>query len=390
MMRAAPPPPPSTGLSMGARSGWRPATADAPQVVNNSVDIWPIPAVISNLRPDLQALRASGILPVFAAGNGGPYPTPATARPIIPRAFAVGAINNSGTHLSVQQPRPIHLRRNTSGIRRLVAPGVNIHTSDLYGGLLYCTAAPSISAPHVAGVLALLLSAYPNLSRGRQESALTNSALDQGVVGPDNIYGYGRVDALAAFNWLAAAPTATSTLEPTLTATPEPATVTSTDLPPTETPTALPPSATPTALPPTETPTALPPSATPTALPPTEIPTALPPSATATPLPPTENSHSFTTYGDCHSVAADQYLRPFRQRSRRLRFRLLPRQPKLPHRPDPPHRLSLSIAATWIVLRRWRAPNGTRPSGSSSIMPASNLLPMPPSLPNGRMALPVR
>jgi hypothetical protein len=89
----------------------------------------------------------------------------------------------------------------------------------------------------VAGGLALLLSAYPNLAAADQERALLNSAVDLGVAGPDDVYGYGRLDLLAAFNWLATAPTATSqpptstpTTAPTLTFTPQ-ATNTSTPLP---------------------------------------------------------------------------------------------------------------------------------------------------------------
>ena len=48
-----------------------PATADAPQVVNNS---WAYGTPGCNLafQPDLQALRAAEIVPVFAAGNYGP------------------------------------------------------------------------------------------------------------------------------------------------------------------------------------------------------------------------------------------------------------------------------------------------------------------------------
>jgi hypothetical protein len=96
----------------------------------------------------------------------------------------------------------------------------------------------SYAAPHVAGGLALLLSVYPNLSAADQQRALLNSAVDLGVSGPDDIYGYGRLDILAAYNWLASNPTPTPA--PTNTATPQP-TYTSTPLPTaTFTPTAVP------------------------------------------------------------------------------------------------------------------------------------------------------
>jgi hypothetical protein len=53
------------------------------------------------------------------------------------------------------------------------------------------------------------LSAYPNLAATDQESALLNSAVDLVASGPDDIFGYGRLDLLTTFNWLATAPTAT-------------------------------------------------------------------------------------------------------------------------------------------------------------------------------------
>ena len=90
-----------------------------------------------------------------------------------------------------------------------------------------------MAAPHVAGGLALLLSAYPNLSAADQESALIQSAVDLGASGPDEVYGYGRLDLLGAYNWLASSPT------------PTPGPSASPTSSPTATPTAVP-SATPT------------------------------------------------------------------------------------------------------------------------------------------------
>ena len=54
-----------------------PATADAPHVVNNS---WSFQSSECDLafQLDLQALRAAGILPIFAAGNSGPAPDDVT------------------------------------------------------------------------------------------------------------------------------------------------------------------------------------------------------------------------------------------------------------------------------------------------------------------------
>ncbi|MEX0786491.1 MAG: flexitail domain-containing putative surface protein [Dehalococcoidia bacterium] len=56
----------------------------------------------------------------------------------------------------------------------------------------------SAAAPHVAGVAALLLDCDANLSREALWRRLTENAADLGVVGPDNVFGHGLVDALAS------------------------------------------------------------------------------------------------------------------------------------------------------------------------------------------------
>jgi len=301
-----------------------PNTPDAPQVVNNS---WTYgnPGCNLEFELDLQSLRATGILPVFAAGNGGPGGNTSFSPSNNPSAFAVGAINNAGSIYAYSSRGPSACAGDGPIFPDVVAPGVNIHTTDLYGGY-YNVSGTSMAASHVAGVLALLLSAYPNLSASLQESALTQSAHDRGVAGPDNIYGMGSVDALAAFNWISPAATATPTLSPTPSDTPLPATATLTETPlagtatPTETPlpdtatttatpltdtatptdTLLPPTATPTdtLMPLTATPTAtpLPPTDTPTSTPtPTITPTQVPPTATRTP---TATQVNFIHVGD--------------------------------------------------------------------------------------------
>ena len=248
-----------------------PATDDAPQVVNNS---WSFanPGCYLDFEPDLQALRSAGILPVFAAGNAGPSSGSSFSPANNPSAFSVGAITNTSQILASSSRGPSTCGGSTSVFPKIVAPGANILTTDLYGSY-YTNSGTSFAAPHVAGALALLLSAYPDLSAADQEIGLLNSAVDLGASGPDDIYGYGRLDVLAAYNGLAASPTAT----PPPTATPTD-TVVPTDLPPTTTATAtsVPPTATPTATA-TATATSVPPTATATA-----TRTQIPPTATAT------------------------------------------------------------------------------------------------------------
>jgi serine protease AprX len=220
-----------------------PNTADAPQVVNNS---WTYanPGCYLDFEPDLQALRAAGILPVFAAGNGGPGSNTSYSPANNPAAFAVGATNNNDQIYTYSSRGPTTCGGSSGPFPELVAPGVNILSTDLYGGYSTNTGT-SLAAPHVAGGLALLLSAYPDLGAADQESALIHSAVELGASGPDDVYGYGRLDLLAAFNWLTSNPA--STPEPSATPTSSPTAQPSPTKTSTPTPTATPPpSATPT------------------------------------------------------------------------------------------------------------------------------------------------
>ena len=199
-----------------------PNTADAPQVVNNS---WTYanPGCYLEFEPDLESLRAAGILPVFAAGNGGPYTNTSYSPSNNPAAFAVGAIDNTSQIYAYSSRGPSSCGGSTGPFPEIVAPGVNVLTTGLYDGY-YTDSGTSFAAPHVAGGIALLLSAYPNLDVGMQEQALIQSAVDLGASGPDDVFGYGRLDLLSAFNWASTAPTSTPvpTSLPTATPTPSP------------------------------------------------------------------------------------------------------------------------------------------------------------------------
>ncbi len=200
-----------------------PGTPDTPHVVNNS---WTYanPGCDLEFQLDLRSLRAVGVVPVFAAGNfgpgGGTSPSPSNN----PEALAVGATNDSDMMYAYSSRGPSACGEAQIVFPEVVAPGVSIRTSDLAGGY-YDPTGTSLAAPHAAGALALLLSAFPNLTAADQEAALINSGADLGAIGPDNDYGYGRLDVLAAYQWLAAGggaptPTPTPTATPTATSVP--------------------------------------------------------------------------------------------------------------------------------------------------------------------------
>ena len=191
-----------------------PSTPDAPNVVNNS---WTMGSLGCDLefQPDLSSLRAAGILPVFAAGNFGPGPGSVPSPANNPEALSVGSVGSNDVVASESGRGPSACDESTTP--DLVAPGVGIRTAAPFG--LYTNATgTSMAAPHVAGALALLLGAFPNLTADRQEAALDGGALDLGTPGPDGNYGDGRLDVHAAYHWL--------TTEPDLTISGTPSTVT--------------------------------------------------------------------------------------------------------------------------------------------------------------------
>jgi subtilisin family serine protease len=178
-----------------------PATDDAPSVVNGS---WALGAPGCNLefQADVQALRAGGILPVFAAGNYGPGAGTSVSPANYPESLAVGAVDGSGAVYYSSSRGPSAC--GGGQYPTLVAPGVDVWTTDLLSWYLLATGT-SVAAPHVSGVAALLAGAFPASGPDAIEAALEATAADLGPAGPDPDSGNGMVDALAAYQALAAA-----------------------------------------------------------------------------------------------------------------------------------------------------------------------------------------
>ena len=59
-----------------------------------------------------------------------------------------------------------------------------------------------MATPHVSGVAALVWSFYPSKTNAEIRDALQKTALDKGTAGRDNSYGYGIVQAKAAYDFL--------------------------------------------------------------------------------------------------------------------------------------------------------------------------------------------
>lgn len=168
------------------------AIANNIQVVNMSLGT---SSDILSFREAVQRVSAAGIVQVAAAGNsGGSVGYPAA----YPEVIAVSA-TDSGDALASFSSRGPEVD--------LAAPGVGIYSA--YKGTGYATlSGTSMAAPHVAGSVALVLSvpisvAYDADFDGVWDPAevqrkLQDRAVDLGVSGFDNLYGWGLINAFNA------------------------------------------------------------------------------------------------------------------------------------------------------------------------------------------------
>ncbi len=147
----------------------------------------------ATFRPDLQALRTAGILPIFAAGNSGPATGSIQSPGSLPEALAVGASDqrDAVASFSARGPSPWGERKP-----ELIAPGVDI-VSAVPGGGYALWDGTSMAAPHVAGAAALLRQADPAISPTQLEYVITSTATLRTLT-PDNAFGWGRLDVYQA------------------------------------------------------------------------------------------------------------------------------------------------------------------------------------------------
>jgi subtilisin family serine protease len=190
-----------------------PATADYPTVISNS---WVSPAATDTwFLPMVQAWRALGIVPVFAAGNTGGAGTigsPASYS----ESVAVGAIDDDKTLADFSSQGPITWSDvNGEGLAPgtvvskpdFVAPGEDVMSS-VPGGWATMSGT-SMAAPHVAAAVALLRQAAPNMTVDQVVATLKATADDLGPAGPDNQFGAGMVDVFSAVKSVLGAPPTT-------------------------------------------------------------------------------------------------------------------------------------------------------------------------------------
>ena len=181
----------------------------APHVINNS---WTCPPSEGcdwdTLQTVVENVRAAGIVVVASAGNSGPRCETVRDPPAIYDAvFSVGATGKSDDVAFFSSRGPVTVDGSGRVKPDVAAPGQGIISSfpdGEYGSL----DGTSMAGPHVAGVVALLWSAAPDLvgdvdATERIIAQSAQSRLDATCGSdpagrPNNVYGWGIVQALAA------------------------------------------------------------------------------------------------------------------------------------------------------------------------------------------------
>jgi len=129
-------------------------------------------------------MQGKGGVVTVAAGNNGVIDSAADN----PYVLTVSATDNNDTICSWS---------NTGNNIDVAAPGSGVYTTATGGG--YSSGiGTSFSAPIVAGVAALVISANPALTGSQVRSILEQSADDLGTAGWDAKYGWGRINAAKA------------------------------------------------------------------------------------------------------------------------------------------------------------------------------------------------
>ncbi len=144
-----------------------------------------------------------GILVVNAAGNEGMTPwriiaTPGDAEHVV----AVGALSiPAAGEPSIAPFSSVGPTADGRIKPDVVAPGVEVNIPVVgTTGQYMVSSGTSLSAPLIAGLCALLLEARPDWTPAMVMEALKLSARDLGPAGPDNTYGWGLPNGLAALN----------------------------------------------------------------------------------------------------------------------------------------------------------------------------------------------
>src|SRR6476619_5711445 len=182
----------------------------APDITSNS---WVCPpsegCSADTLQAAVEAQQAAGIMMIAGAGNDGPNCSTVMYPPAIYAAsYTVGALTTgTDTIASFSSRGPVIVDASNRTKPDISAPGTGTRSSYNSSDNAYTTlSGTSMATPHIAGAMALLWCARPNLRHdiNGSRTTLNNAAVHIGSTlcgtagPPNNVYGWGRVDILAA------------------------------------------------------------------------------------------------------------------------------------------------------------------------------------------------
>ena len=181
----------------------------APDITSNSWVCPPSEGCSANtLQAAVEAQAAAGIMMVAGAGNDGPNCSTVMYPPAIYAAsYTVGALTTGTDNVASFSSRgPVIIDASNRIKPDITAPGTNIRSSSNASDNSYISlSGTSMATPHIAGAMALLWSARPDLRRdiSNSRTVLNEAAFflaykQCGTPGPpNNVVGWGRVDILA-------------------------------------------------------------------------------------------------------------------------------------------------------------------------------------------------
>lgn len=190
-----------------------PNPAMAPHVINNSWSCPPSEGCVSPgiLQQVVENTRAAGIVVVVSAGNTSPSaPCSSVDDPaaLYDASFTVGSTTSTDSISSFSDRGPVTIDGSGRMKPDISAPGSNVRSS-IPGTGYTSLSGTSMAGPHVAGLVALLISAKPELAGevDQIEQIIRDTGFEpffggqcgvaEGVF-PNNTFGAGRIDALAA------------------------------------------------------------------------------------------------------------------------------------------------------------------------------------------------
>jgi subtilisin family serine protease len=162
----------------------------------------------------VEALRAAGVFMSVSAGNEGPNCSTIADPPALEKAvISVGATDNDDNLASFSSRGPCIVGKGAYRKPDLSAPGVRV-TAAYPGGGFRALSGTSMASPHVGGAVALISAMCPHLvgNVDKLQSLLERTAVKllppssaQPLCGgdlptsvPNNYFGHGRIDVLAA------------------------------------------------------------------------------------------------------------------------------------------------------------------------------------------------